>query len=65
MKTILGPKLPNGQESFQSMDTHVEWIPQGKMCSFQVIDVGINKSFKGYTRELFEEFMLSSSENKI
>ena len=42
----------------------VDYILGGYTSKLQVMDVGVNKPFKGYVREAYENLMIGNSENR-
>ncbi len=48
------------KETLGNHDTKVLYIPKAFTSRLQVLDVGVNSSFKHYIRQKFETFMLSN-----
>ena len=44
--------------------SEVDYILGGYTSRLQVMDVGVNKPFKGYVREAYENFMIGNPENR-
>ena len=44
--------------------TTIDYILGGYTSKLQVIDVGVNKPFKGYVRQAYENFMIGNIENR-
>ena len=44
--------------------SEVDYILGGYTSRLQVMDVGLNKPFKGYVREAYENFMIGKPENR-
>ena len=44
--------------------SEVDYILGGYTFKLQVMDVGVNKPFKGYVREAYENFMIGNPENR-
>ena len=43
--------------------TTIDYILGGYTSKLQVMDVGVNKPFKGYARQAYENFMIGNIEN--
>ena len=44
--------------------SEVDYILRGCTSRLQVMDVGVNKPFKGYVREAYDNFMIGNPENR-
>jgi hypothetical protein len=53
-------KQPSFLSNVAALGTYVDIIPGGYTSVLQVVDVGINKSFKGHFRELYMEWLMSN-----
>ena len=51
-------------ETIRSVGTEIDYIPAGYTSKLQVLDVGVNKPFKGYVRREYERFMTANVDNK-
>ena len=49
----------------QDSGTKVDFIVSGYTNKLQVLDVGINKPFKGYIRESYQNFMMGNTNGKM
>ncbi len=49
--------------SIQDCGTEVDFVLGGYTSKLQVIDVGINKPFKGYIKECYERFMVANEDD--
>jgi DDE superfamily endonuclease len=47
--------------SLKDCRTAVNFIVNGYTTKLQVLDVGINKPFKGYVRECYKQFMVENA----
>ena len=52
-------------DAIQDCGTEVDFVIQGYTSKLQVLDVGINKPFKGYVRQSYEEFMVENHGRKL
>ena len=52
------------KEALSNCGTAIEYVPGGFTPKLQVMDVGINKPFKGAYRQQFEQFMVQSPTRK-
>ena len=50
--------------AIKECESEVDYILGGYTSRLQVMDVGVNKPFKGYVREAYENFMIGNPENK-
>ena len=48
----------------QDCGTEVNFILNGYTDKLQVLDVGVNKPFKQYTKQYFERFMVNNIKNR-
>ena len=48
----------------QDCGTEVDFVLGGYTSKLQVLDVGVNKPFKGYVKESYEQFMVDNTEGR-
>ena len=48
----------------QDCGTEVDFVLEGYTSKLQVLDVGVNKPFKGYVKESYEKFMVDNTDGK-
>ena len=48
------------KEVFTRCNTEVEYVPEGYTSALQVMDVGVNKPFKGYIRHEFDDWLIAT-----
>jgi hypothetical protein len=53
-----------GTETIRSVGSEIDYIPGGYTSKLQVLDVGVNKPFKGYVRRKYENFMVANVANR-
>jgi hypothetical protein len=51
-------------DAIQDYGTEVDFIIQGYTSKVQVLDVGINKPFKDYVKQSYEEFTVENNGRK-
>ena len=51
--------------AIQDCGTEVDFVIQGYTSKLQVLDVGINKPFKDYVKQCYEEFMVKNDGKKV
>jgi hypothetical protein len=51
-------------DTIRSVGTEIDYIPAGYTSKLQVLDLGVNKPFKGYVRREYERFMVTNASNK-
>ena len=50
------------KEAFTRCNTEVEYVPEGYTAALQVMDVGVNKPFKGFIRNEFDDWLIATFE---
>ena len=45
--------------------SEIDFIPAGYTSKLQVLDVGLNKPFKGYVKDCYEEFMVANEDGVV
>jgi DDE superfamily endonuclease len=53
------------REAFSRSKTEIDYVPEGFTSRLQVMDVGVNKSFKIYIRVAFDDWLVANSERRI
>jgi DDE superfamily endonuclease len=53
------------REAFSRCNTEIDYVPEGFTSRLQVMDVGVNKPFKGYIRDEFDDWLVANSGKKI
>jgi DDE superfamily endonuclease len=48
----------------QLCNTEVNYIPEGYASRLQVMDVGVNKPFKGYIKNELDDWLVANQKNK-
>ena len=57
-------KVCNCVDAIKSCGTEVDYITPGYTSQLQVLDVGVNKPFKGYVQAAWENLMVQNIENE-
>ena len=51
-------------DAIQDCGTEVDFVVRGYVSKLQVLDVGINKPFKDYVKQSYEQFMVENNGRK-
>jgi len=57
--------MPSCLDAIQDCGTEVDFVIRGYTSKLQVLDVGINKPFKDYVKQSYEEFMVENNGRKL
>ena len=56
--------MVSSSNQIKGCETKIYYILGGYTSKLQVMDVGVNKPFKGYVRQAYENFMIGNIENR-
>jgi hypothetical protein len=56
--------MPSCSNQIKGSGTTIDYILGGYTSKLQVIDMSVNNSFKGYVRQVYENFMIWNIENR-